>query len=107
MRTSTLLASSSSAVFAEYSATICGNGVRGGELVRIRLLAEGFDLGQFVAAELVDFFVECQGGSTFCGETKIIKDGAWRRLPVAGITRRRDRTRRLRTSAVFIGHKLL
>jgi hypothetical protein len=77
--------------------------VRGGELVGISGLAEGFNLSQFVAAKLIDLVVQCQGGSTFMRKTWIIKDEAVAAPAVpahATVIRTSERT-----SPVFMGHE--
>src|SRR3954454_4808686 len=48
-------------------------GVRDGVSVRVSRLTESFDLLEFVAAKLVDFFVECQVSAFLSGKLTIIK----------------------------------
>src|SRR6478609_11459863 len=48
--------------------------MRGLVLVRVNGVAECFDLLQFLAAEFVNIFVECQVGSFLSGKQSIIKE---------------------------------
>src|SRR3954452_5495281 len=49
------------------------DGMRDNVFVRVSRLPEGFDLLEFVAAKVVDFFVECQVSAFLSGKLTIIK----------------------------------